>query len=113
LFSILCIKGSDLDEIIKQSLISQLENVKIDEDEAFEIIEKHQMDSLNVSRQKTQEEGTEEPNSTVDQLAKLDAFNANLEKIKNQNKSLLEGKKTMNLQPNQSKKQSDSSDSDD
>ena len=87
--------------------------MKIDEGEAFEITEKHQLDSLNAYRQKTQEEGVEEPTNTIDQLAKLDAFNANLEKIKNQNKSLLEGQKAMNLPPNQSSKQEDSSDSDD
>ena len=68
---------------------------------------------MNAYRQKTQEGGIEEPDNTGDQLAKLDAFNANLDKIKNQNKALLEGKKTMNLQANQSKKQDDSSDSSD
>ena len=48
---------------------------------------------------------------TADQLAKLDAFNANLEKIKAQNKSMLESKKTMKLDK-KGGEQNDSSDSD-
>lgn len=82
----------------------------MDDDEASEVIEKHQLESLSVNQQKALEEGGE--HDTVDQLAKLDAFNANLEKIKNQNRSLFEGKKTMNLDT-KNKPQEDSSDSDD
>ena len=105
------IKGSDLEDIIKQSLISQLENVQIDDDEVKEVIEKHQLDSLSAYTQR-QQEAIETENETEDQLAKLDAFNANLEKIKNANKELLDGKKTLNVVKGKNN-QNDSSDSDD
>jgi hypothetical protein len=92
-------------------LISQLENVQIDDDEVKEVIEKHQLDSLSAYTQR-QQETIETENETEDQLAKLDAFNANLEKIKNANKELLDGKKTLNVVKGKNN-QNDSSDSDD
>jgi hypothetical protein len=92
-------------------LISQLENVQIDDDEVKEVIEKHQLDSLSAYTQR-QQEAIETENETEDQLAKLDAFNANLEKIKNANKELLDGKKTLNVVKGKNN-QNDSSDSDD
>ncbi len=92
-------------------MISQLENVQIDDDEVKEVIEKHQLDSLSAYTQR-QQETIETENETEDQLAKLDAFNANLEKIKNANKELLDGKKTLNVVKGKNN-QNDSSDSDD
>lgn len=92
-------------------MISQLENVQIDDDEVKEVIEKHQLDSLSAYTQR-QQEAIETENETEDQLAKLDAFNANLEKIKNANKELLDGKKTLNVVKGKNN-QNDSSDSDD
>lgn len=93
-----------------------MENIKIDEDEAAEVIEKHQLESLNQHQQQQQKQPFDTSNlgqqdqDTTDQLAKLDAFNANLEKIKNQNKSLLDSKKTLKVDK---KGEEDSSDSDD
>ena len=95
------------------SLISQLENIKVDENEAKELSEKHQLDSLNQNQDengKNQEEDEDE-----DKMAKMDAFQANLDKIKNQNAQLLEDKKPKanKSKGNKKSKDQDSSDSDD
>ena len=71
----------DLDDIIKQSLISQLESIKIDDDETKETLEKHQLLSMN------QQEADES-----EQKSKMDAVEANLDKLKKQNEDVLQGK---------------------
>jgi hypothetical protein len=71
----------DLDEIIKQSLISQLENVKVDDEEAKETLEKHQLESLNQNQDDMDEH-----------KSKMDAVEANLDKMKQQNEDVLQGK---------------------
>ena len=77
-------KENDLEEIIKQSLISQLETIKADEEEVKETIEQHQLKSLQIS----------EADDTYEQerKEKLDAFEAKLDRIKQENKDILEGK---------------------
>ncbi len=75
---------NDLEEIIKQSLISQLETIKADEEEVKETIEQHQLKSLQIN----------ETDDTYEQerKEKLDAFEAKLDRIKQENKDILEGK---------------------
>lgn len=85
-------KASDLEDIIKLSLISQLENIEFDEEEENNIAEKHQLESIN--RNPKEEENPLPPgDDEEDKLAKMDAFQANLDKIKNQNAKLLKDKK--------------------
>ena len=102
-------KASDLEDIIKLSLISQLENVNFNEEEEDDIAEKHQLESIN--RNPKEEDNPLPPaEDEEDKLAKMDAFQANLDKIKNQNAKLLKEKKPKDKV--NKKDDGDSSDSD-
>lgn len=87
-------KSSELEDIIKLSLISQLENVKLDEEEANDVAERHQLETLKLNPK--EEEAPPPPAEEDNKLAKMDAFQANLDKIKTQNAKLLKGKKPRN-----------------
>jgi hypothetical protein len=77
-----------LDDVIKQSLISQLESIKDDdEEEDREALEKHQLDALNATTELDKE--TEE---NKEKMEKLNAFEAKLDKIKVDNENVLKGK---------------------
>ncbi len=97
---------SDLEDIIKQSLISQLETIKADEEDVKETIEQHQLKSLQIN----------ETDDAYDQERKdkLDAFEAKLDRIKQENKDILEGKSLKKKKQSGAKKgggsSSDSSD---
>ena len=96
------IKERELDEIIKQSLISQLESIKVDDDETKETIEKHQLESLAANQQ------LHEKDDDLAQKEKMDAFEAKLEKVKAENEAVMEGKSTLdvkNLAKNNKKKE--------
>lgn len=71
----------ELEDLIKQSLISQLETVKLDDDEAKETLEKHQLVSMNQNQQEIQEN-----------KSKMDAVEMNIDKMKQQNEDVLQGK---------------------
>lgn len=80
--------ANDLDDLIKQSLVSQLETIKQeDEEEDKEALEKHQLDALNASAEQQKEIEDEQ-----EKLAKLNAFEAKLDKIKQDNENVLKGK---------------------
>lgn len=79
-------KENDLEDLIKQSLISQLETVSVDDEETKEMMEKHQLESLQTN-EKSQEDDLED-----DQKNKFDAFEAKLDKIKSENEAILQGK---------------------
>ena len=75
----------ELEDIIKQCLISQLENVKDDEEDSKEMLEKHQLELM---------QALKKPDDTEsEQKDKLDAFEAKLDKIKSANEAILHGKK--------------------
>ena len=78
-------------------MISQLENIKVDDDETKEITEKHQLDSLNTDPKKQQDEETEI------QKEKMDAFEAKLDKIKSQTANFLENKKPIKVKSSKGK----------
>lgn len=102
-------KSGDLEDIIKLSLISQLDNHKIDEDEANDIAEKHQLESM--KKNPKEEEPIEiEPEQDDQKIAKIDEFQANLDKIKNKNANLLKDRKPKDKK---NKKSNESSSSDD
>ena len=107
-------KARDLDDIIKQSLLSQLESIKIDEDdEDRDAVEKHQLESLATKREEVEEKVV----SIEEQKEKMDAFEAKIDKIKNQNAAILEGKtmsksSSQQQQQQEKKKDDDSSSSD-
>lgn len=93
----------DLDEIIKQSLISQLENVKDDEDNSQELMEKHQLELM--EKDKKDKDDFDED----DQKFKMDAFEAKLDKIKTDNEAFLRGKKNKTKTSDKDKQSDDSS----
>ncbi len=81
-------KADKLAEIIKQSLISQLENIKQDnEEEDKEALERHQLEALTAQQQEKKE--VQDDN---EQMEKLNAFEAKLDKIKIDNENILKGK---------------------
>jgi hypothetical protein len=84
-----------LDDIIKQSILSQLESVKFDDDESKEASEKHQLESLAMATEETDDE----------KKAKFDAFEQKLKKIKEDNEAILKS-----ADPNKNLKDTDSSD---
>ena len=67
----------DLEEIVRQSLISQLETIKIDEDETKETIEQHQLKSLALSAE-------QEELMSQEQKKRMDAFEAKMNKMQQQ-----------------------------
>jgi hypothetical protein len=74
-----------LDDVIKQSLISQLENIREDdEEEDREALEKHQLDAMNATADLDKE--------TEENKEKLNAFEAKLDKLKVDNENVLKGK---------------------
>lgn len=97
-------RACDLEDIIKLSLISQLDNIKVDEDEANDFSEKHQLEAI---KRDPKDEGKEFEEGKEDTIAKMDAFQKNLDQIKTQNAKLLKDKK-----PKDSSKKGDFSSSD-
>ena len=77
------LQEKDLEEIVRQSLISQLETIKIDEDETKETIEQHQLKSLALSAE-------QEELMSQEQKKRMDAFEAKMNKMQQQQ---LAGKK--------------------
>ncbi len=74
-----------MDDVIKQSLISQLENIREDdEEEDREALEKHQLDAMNATADLDKE--------TEENKEKLNAFEAKLDKLKVDNENVLKGK---------------------
>ena len=88
-----------MDEIIKQSLISQLESVKEDDDDDTDTVQQHQLQSLSSEQQKQHEEEMRQR-----QKEKLDAFEAKLDKIKTENAKILDGQSTLKLDRSKKKK---------
>jgi hypothetical protein len=75
-------KEADLEEIIKHSLISQLENFNLDDEELEELTEKYKQDPIvGVTEITTNEQ---------EQKEKFDAIETKLNKIKTENAKLLE-----------------------
>ena len=97
-----------MDEIIKQSLISQLESVKEDDDDGSDTVQQHQLQSLSSEQQKQHEEEMRQR-----QKEKLDAFEAKLDKIKTENAKILDGQSTLKLEKSQKKKRDPNASSDD
>lgn len=97
---------TDLEDIIKQSLISQLETIKADDEDTKETIEQHQLKSL------AMDNNDDEYNQ--ERKDKLDAFEAKLEKVKKENEAILGGKslKKKNKEKKGGKSGSSSSDTD-
>lgn len=95
--------------------MSQLESIKIDEDDDDrDAVERHQLESLASKREEVAEEKVA---SLEEQKEKMDAFEAKIDKIKNQNAAILEGKtmpksSSQQQQQQQEKKDDDSSSSD-
>jgi predicted RNase H-like nuclease (RuvC/YqgF family) len=74
-----------LDDLIKQSLISQLESIKADdEEEDREALEKHQLDAMNATADLEKE--------TEENKEKMDKLEAKLDKLKIDNDNVLKGK---------------------
>ena len=71
------LQEKDLEEIVRQSLISQLETIKIDEDETKETIEQHQLKSLALSAE-------QEELMSQEQKKRMDAFEAKMNKMQQQ-----------------------------
>ncbi|CAF0853290.1 unnamed protein product [Brachionus calyciflorus] len=96
----------DLEDIITQSLISQLENVKIDEEDSKELMEKHQLELMQEKKSKG------DVNDDDDQKDKMDAFEAKLDKIKSENEAILLGKKSKSKKSKSDGKNEESSSED-
>ena len=104
-------RAHDLEEIIKLSLISQLDNVKVNDDEANDFSEKHQLEAIKRDPKETDEGKEFNEEGKGDTLAKMDAFQKNLDQIKTQNAKLLKDQKPRDVE--KKKKKNDSSSSDD
>lgn len=89
----------DLDDIIKQSLISQLENVKEEEVDSQELMEKHQMELME-----------KDDLTNEDQKLKMDAFEAKLDKIKSENEAFIRKKSNLKKKSDKKNESDDSSD---
>ena len=108
-----------MDDIIKQSLLSQLETIKADDDEAKEALEKHQQQTLasyQDKEKKLEEEENEHKIALEEQKERMDAVVAKIDKIKQENASILDGKGKPKLVQDKKKdgaKDDDSSSEDD
>ncbi len=106
-------KASDLEEIIKLSLVSQLDSVKIDEEEANDVAERHQLETLKRNPKEEEAPPPVAEDGEGAKIAKMDAFQANLDKIKSQNAKLLKEKKPRELQRKNGKEKNDNESSSD
>lgn len=98
------LKEEDLEEIIKQSLISQMENFHADEDDLETMNQNYKQDPI-VGQLNEDERGVLKEH---EQMEKLDAIESKLNKIKNDNAKLLDKKK----KPKDKNHRDDSSSSD-